>query len=140
VLENTAWFVVPFPLIGLVAGIIVGVISYLLGFGFPVPAMVCVAAGAALPYYIVLQQIRGTDRPYFMVVSAILAGLIITLIALGHLMPALIGAVLASAWPAYFFFKTWDPWPTPSECENRWSDTFAKKAGLTATARWGLSA
>ncbi len=108
-MENTAWFVVPFPLLGLVAGIIAGVISYLLGYGFSVPAMFCVAAGAALPYFVVLQQIRGTDRLSFMVVSAILAGSVIWLIALGHLAPALIGAVLASAWPAYFFFKSWDP-------------------------------
>ena len=107
--EGTAWFVVPLPLAGLLVGILAGIVGSLFGYGFSVPAMVCVALGAAFPYLVVLQQIRGANRSVFMIVSAILAGLIILLIALGHLVPALICAVLASAWPAYFFFKTWDP-------------------------------
>jgi hypothetical protein len=107
--EGTAWFVVPLPLAGLVAGILAGIVGHLFGYGFSVPALVCVALGAAFPYFLVLQQIRGADRSGFLIVSAILAGLIILLIALGHLALALISAVLASAWPAYFFFKTWDP-------------------------------
>jgi hypothetical protein len=106
--EGTAWFVVPLPP-GLVAGILAGIVGHLFGYGFSVPALVCVALGTAFPYFLVLQQIRGADLSGFLIVSAILAGLIILLIALGHLALALISAVLASARPAYFFFKTWDP-------------------------------
>ena len=135
--EGTAWFVVPLPLAGLMAGILAGIVSHLSGYGFSVPAMLCVALGAAFPYLVVLQQIRETNRSVFMSVSAILAGLMILLIALGHPAPALISAVLASAWTTYFFFKTWDPKRTSNACENRWRGTFG--ATPIATARNRLS-
>src|SRR5471032_2721070 len=106
--EGTGWIVGLFFFAGLITGILVGTAGYLLGFGFFVPAMVCVAAAAVYPYSLIVQQTEGSKRLVFMVVSAILAGLIIVLIAYGYLVPAVIGVGVASVWPACFFFKTWD--------------------------------
>ena len=93
--EGTAFFVVPFPLLGLLAALVAGLISYLLGYGFAVPAMTCVALGAVIPYIIVLQQLRWGARAAFMVLPVILAGIIIVSITFGYAMPALVDAILA---------------------------------------------
>jgi len=106
--EGTGWIVSFFFVAGLVAGILAGAIGYLVGFGFSVPAMVGVAAAAAYPCALIVQQTQGGKRGFFVTVSAILAGSIILLIVYGHLVPALIGAVAASLWPAVFFFKNWN--------------------------------
>ncbi len=106
--EGTGWIAGLFFFAGALAGILFGGVGYLLGFGFFVPAMVCVAAAAVYPYYLIVQQTDGGKRAFFMAVSALLAGSIVMLIAYDHLVPALIGVGVASIWPAVFFFKTWD--------------------------------
>jgi hypothetical protein len=106
--EGTGWIVSLFFVAGLIAGIVAGALGYLAGFGFSMPAMVGVAAAAAYPCALIVQQTEGGKRGFFMTVSAILAGSIVLLIVYGHVVPALIGVVVASLWPAVFFFKTWN--------------------------------
>ncbi len=97
-----------FPLFGLLVGLCVGGISYLVGYGFMVPLMICIAVGAALPYHSVFQGGTGST-PAFLGISALLAAIVVYLITIEQWVPALIGVGLAAAFPAYWYFKTWDP-------------------------------